>query len=176
MSKGKTDWRMRSCSSKLDPGRPARAIYLHSVPLSPPMSFGIRKLLPDRSLDREQYRDQFHSRVCFHAGPSGAPAFLTDKISTSSTSLSVVWRPPPKATLNGEFLGYQLTYRVAPTSPLPSRNSASGMTTININEDMLRIQVRTYALWPLSVSPRASIVISECHHQIFEGLSFFMAL
>ena len=47
------------------------------------------------------------------AGPSGAPEFLADKISTSSTSLSVVWRPPPAATLNGEFLGYEMTYRPA---------------------------------------------------------------
>ena len=81
------------------------------------------------------------------AGPSGAPEFLADKISTSSTSLSVVWRPPPAATLNGEFLGYEMTYRPAAiAAAAASDNDIGGAGTgvakkIAINEDMLRIQV-----------------------------------
>ncbi|TRY71536.1 hypothetical protein TCAL_12498, partial [Tigriopus californicus] len=63
--------------------------------------------------------------------PSGSPTFLRDKISTSSTSLSIVWQPPPKQTLNGEFLGYEMTYR-----PKNERRS----TKLTINEDILRIQ------------------------------------
>ena len=79
------------------------------------------------------------------SGPSGAPEFLADKISTSSTSLSVVWRPPPASTLNGEFLGYEMTYRTAASDEDVSDNDiAVGSGTakkIAINEDMLRIQV-----------------------------------
>jgi hypothetical protein len=70
------------------------------------------------------------------SGPSGSPEFLSDKISTSSTSLSVVWQPPTRSTLNGEFLGYEMTYKVAGASD--GRNAKR----IRINEDMLRIQVR----------------------------------
>ena len=82
-------------------------------------------------------------------GPSGAPEFLADKISTSSTSLSVVWRPPPASTLNGEFLGYEMTYRTAAAAggaAALSDNDIGRVGTgsakkIAINEDMLRIQV-----------------------------------
>ena len=83
-------------------------------------------------------------------GPSGAPEFLADKISTSSTSLSVVWRPPPASTLNGEFLGYEMTYRkvgatdddgAAAVSDNDIGAGAGTAKKIAINEDMLRIQV-----------------------------------
>ena len=83
-------------------------------------------------------------------GPSGAPEFLADKISTSSTSLSVVWRPPPASTLNGEFLGYEMTYRTATAAAggaaaVSDNDIGVGGTgsakKIAINEDMLRIQV-----------------------------------
>ena len=79
-------------------------------------------------------------------GPSGAPEFLADKISTSSTSLSVVWRPPPASTLNGEFLGYEMTYRTATAGGAAVSDNDIGVGTgsakkIAINEDMLRIQV-----------------------------------
>ena len=45
------------------------------------------------------------------SGPSGAPTFLRSKISTLSTSLDIYWEPPSVASINGEFLGYILTYR-----------------------------------------------------------------
>ena len=70
-------------------------------------------------------------------GPSGRPKFLTDKISTSSTSLSVVWEPPAAGTLNGEFLGYELTYARADAGSGRRRKAR----TMLIKEDILRVQV-----------------------------------
>ena len=34
-------------------------------------------------------------------------------MTTHSTGLDVYWDPPPLSTINGEFLGYILTYRPA---------------------------------------------------------------
>ena len=61
-----------------------------------------------------------------------------DKISTTSTSLSVVWAPPPRESVNGEFLGYEMTYH---------RQDGNGdgggeATRVVINEDVMRTQVR----------------------------------
>ena len=42
--------------------------------------------------------------------PSGKPT-ITAAHNTSSTSLQLIWRPPPKSSINGEFLGYQISYR-----------------------------------------------------------------
>ena len=44
------------------------------------------------------------------AVPSGKPT-ITAAHNTSSTSLQLIWRPPPKSSINGEFLGYQISYR-----------------------------------------------------------------
>ena len=97
------------------------------------------------------------------AGPSGAPEFLADKISTSSTSLSVVWRPPPAATLNGEFLGYEMTYRPAAAiaaAAVASDNDigagAGVAKKVAINEDMLRIQVSVF------MKMNASMIYFSC--------------
>ena len=64
--------------------------------------------------------------------------------STSSTSLSVVWRPPPASTLNGEFLGYEMTYRKASDDndvEGGGGGEAAAAKKMAINEDMLRVQV-----------------------------------
>jgi hypothetical protein len=90
------------------------------------------------------------------SGPSGSPEFLSDKISTSSTSLSVVWQPPTRSTLNGEFLGYEMTYKVAGASD--GRNAKR----IRINEDMLRIQVRRGASLLIRICPS---VLSRCYER-----------
>ena len=94
------------------------------------------------------------------AGPSGAPEFLADKISTSSTSLSVVWRPPPAATLNGEFLGYEMTYRPAAIAAAASDNDIGAgvgvAKKVAINEDMLRIQVSVF------MKMNASMICCSC--------------
>ena len=45
------------------------------------------------------------------SGPSGTPRFIPSKISQLSTSLDVYWEPPPVSSINGEFLGYILSYR-----------------------------------------------------------------
>jgi hypothetical protein len=66
--------------------------------------------------------------------PSGRPAFLREKISTSLHSLHLVWRPPPQGSINGEFLGYQLTYR-----PANFRNA--NRTIIDLTAKHLQVQV-----------------------------------
>ena len=48
-----------------------------------------------------------------YAGPSTAPTFRRSKIMTHSTGLDIYWDPPPVSSINGEFLGYILTYRPA---------------------------------------------------------------
>ena len=48
-----------------------------------------------------------------YAGPSKAPSFRRSKIMTHSTGLDIYWDPPPISSINGEFLGYILTYRPA---------------------------------------------------------------
>ena len=45
------------------------------------------------------------------SGPSGTPSFIPSKISQLSTGLDVYWEPPAMASINGEFLGYILSYR-----------------------------------------------------------------
>ena len=44
--------------------------------------------------------------------PASAPTFLKSKITTLPTSLDLHWTPPPHDSINGEFLGYVLTYQV----------------------------------------------------------------
>lgn len=69
------------------------------------------------------------------AGPSGRPKFIRERLSTSSTTLSLVWEPPPLASLNAEFRGYQLTYK-------PSNHIASNTSQVQINvKDAVNIQV-----------------------------------
>ena len=63
-------------------------------------------------------------------------------MSTSSSSLSVVWRPPPANTLNGEFLGYALAYRAVVAGGAEPAGGGPGVAgTVDINEDVLRVQV-----------------------------------
>ena len=54
--------------------------------------------------------------------PSGKPT-ITAAHNTSSTSLQLIWRPPPKSSINGEFLGYQISYR-------PRNDNTSDSTTL----------------------------------------------
>lgn len=42
--------------------------------------------------------------------PSGKPT-ITAAHNTSSTSIHMIWISPPKSSLNGEFLGYRISYR-----------------------------------------------------------------
>ena len=43
--------------------------------------------------------------------PASAPTFTKSKITTLPTSLDLHWSPPPNDSINGEFLGYVLTYQ-----------------------------------------------------------------
>jgi len=66
--------------------------------------------------------------------PSGRPKFIRERLSTSSTSLSLVWAPPPQFTINAEFRGYQLTYK-------PSNYIMANTTAIQINvRDSISVQ------------------------------------
>ena len=47
----------------------------------------------------------------FVSGPSGRPTFLRQRISTLSTGFNLQWDPPLQTSINGEFLGYILTFR-----------------------------------------------------------------
>ena len=66
-------------------------------------------------------------------GPSGAPVFRRSKITTLSTGLDIYWDPPPINTINGEFLGYILTYR--PAERLDKK-------VIQVRDESLKTQVR----------------------------------
>lgn len=77
---------------------------------------------------RESYPTMTHRER-----PSGRPEFLRERLSTSSTSLSLVWQPPPKSTLNGEFLGYLLTYK-------PTNYEAINATNVTVSVKDLRVQ------------------------------------
>ena len=66
------------------------------------------------------------------SGPSGAPTFLRSKISTLSTSLDVYWEPPSMASINGEFLGYILSYRP---------QSSAEFTRIEVRDESFKTQV-----------------------------------
>ena len=69
-------------------------------------------------------------------GPSGRPKFIRERLSTSSTSLSLVWAPPPATTLNAEFRGYELTYK-------PTNYITQNTTKLHISvKDPISIQVR----------------------------------
>ena len=75
----------------------------------------------------------------FFLGPSGRPKFIRERLSTSSTSLSLVWAPPPASSLNAEFRGYELTYK-------PSNDLGINKTKrIQINvKDSVILQVINY--------------------------------
>ena len=78
---------------------------------------------------------QLSSSLSF-LGPSGRPKFIRERLSTSSTSLSLVWAPPPPSTLNAEFRGYQLTYK-------PTNYITQNTTQLHISvKDPISIQVR----------------------------------
>ncbi|XP_013779211.1 tyrosine-protein phosphatase 99A-like [Limulus polyphemus] len=48
--------------------------------------------------------------VTLREAPDGKPTILSAH-NTSSSSIRLQWAPPPKDTINGEFLGYRIVYR-----------------------------------------------------------------
>ena len=66
------------------------------------------------------------------SGPSGTPRFIPNKISQLSTSLDVYWEPPAVSSINGEFLGYILSYRPG---------QAAVRTKIEIRDESFKTQV-----------------------------------
>ena len=79
------------------------------------------------SASKESFQTQTHRER-----PSGSPTFVRRKISSLSTGLDVYWDPPAAASINGEFLGYILTYR---TEASPER------TRIEIRDESFKTQV-----------------------------------
>ena len=65
-------------------------------------------------------------------GPSGSPSFILSKISQLSTSLDVYWEPPSMASINGEFLGYILSYRP---------QSSAEFTRIEVRDESFKTHV-----------------------------------
>ena len=61
------------------------------------------------------------------AVPSGKPT-ITAAHNTSSESIQLIWRPPPKSSINGEFLGYQIAYRPR------NDNSSSGISQTQLKD------------------------------------------
>ena len=69
-------------------------------------------------------------------GPSGRPNFIRERLSTSSTSLSLVWAPPAQSSINAEFRGYEVTYK--PSNYIATDN----VSKVQINvKDSVSIQV-----------------------------------
>lgn len=52
----------------------------------------------------------FFSGVCLNIVPDGKPQ-VTSAHNSSSTSIYLNWKPPPKSSIHGEFLGYRLAYK-----------------------------------------------------------------
>ena len=73
----------------------------------------------------------------FFTGPSGRPKFIRERLSTSSSTLSLVWAPPPQSSLNAEFRGFELTYK--PTNYIAATVNTSKVQ-INV-KDSVAIQV-----------------------------------
>jgi len=48
--------------------------------------------------------------------PDGKPT-ITAAQNASSTSIRLAWRPPPRHSLHGEFLGYRLAFRPRDKGP-----------------------------------------------------------
>ncbi|KAG8225881.1 hypothetical protein J437_LFUL006043 [Ladona fulva] len=50
------------------------------------------------------------------SAPAGKP-LITTAHNTSATSLLISWKPPPRDTIHGEFLGYRISYRPRDKGP-----------------------------------------------------------
>jgi hypothetical protein len=73
-------------------------------------------------------------------GPSEKPV-ITSARNASSTSIHMEWTPPPLVSINGEFLGYKVTYSETAAgsssyepSPPPSGPSAEGVAGYDVEE------------------------------------------
>ena len=76
-----------------------KCLYFESIPFS--FFFSVKSIFLNPSI--------FYLSI--HIVPSGKPT-ITAAHNTSSTSIQLVWRPPSKNSINGEFLGYRISYRL----------------------------------------------------------------
>ena len=76
-----------------------KCLYIESIPFS--FFFSVKSIFLNPSI--------FYLSI--HIVPSGKPT-ITAAHNTSSTSIQLVWRPPSKNSINGEFLGYRISYRL----------------------------------------------------------------
>ena len=70
--------------------------------------------------------------------PASAPTFLKSKITTLPTSLDLHWTPPPNDSINGEFLGYVLTYQVLRHCNDQRRNSTTQYSFLMFLFDLIK--------------------------------------
>ena len=92
-------------------------------------SFGVSALnkIGCSRASKESFQTQTHRER-----PSGSPTFVKKKISSLSTGLDVYWDPPASSSINGEFLGYILTYRT---------EARQERTRIEIRDESFKTQV-----------------------------------
>ncbi len=84
-----------------------------------------------------------------HAVPSGPPLNLT-AVFVDSTSLSVVWQPPPETERNGVLLEYQLTY--APNSSL---SDITTLIVVGLNASLTQLAI--FTVYQVTVRARTSV-------------------
>ena len=82
---------------------------------------------------------QYLSKIDFPV-PSGKPT-ITAAHNTSSTSIQLIWRPPPKSSINGEFLGYQISHR--------PRNDNSSGNVLTVQQQIKDPEVTQYTIQDL---------------------------
>ncbi len=76
----------------------------------------------------------------FSIVPSGKPT-ITAAHNTSSTSIQLIWRPPPKQSINGEFLGYEISHR-------PRNDNATG-SILTVQQKIKDPEVTQYTIQDL---------------------------
>lgn len=63
--------------------------------------------------------------------PTGAPRILNKMIKRKDSSVEIFWDPPSESSINGEFLGYVLTYNI---------EGSDKKTFMDIKEETLKMQ------------------------------------
>ena len=77
-------------------------------------------------LSKESFQTKTHREK-----PTEAPIILNNLIKTHKTSVEIFWNPPPESSINGEFLGYLLTYNI---------EGSDDKTFVNIIDETFKMQ------------------------------------
>lgn len=98
--------------------------------------------------------------------PDGKPQ-VTSAHNTSSTSIYLSWKPPPRSSIHGEFLGYRLAYR--------QRDAGSdSVQEIFLRDPSIEVRFNPVVISPLrnSVLIWATIHFDQQSHTL-QGLETF---